>query len=79
MSEETRDIAIGADVKIDAHVQDCIRFRQQIADSFKNVNSNMSGLADKITNLQIKAALLLGALIVIGKVSDYILLWLEHK
>ena len=41
-SEDTRDIAIGADVKIDTHVQDCIRFRSQIAESFKNVNSNFS-------------------------------------
>ena len=79
MIEDTRDIAIGANVKVDAHVQDCIRFRAQIADSFRNVNDNMSGLADKITGLQVKAALLLGGLIVLGKISDYVLLWVENK
>ena len=74
-SEDTRDIAIGADVKIDTHVQDCIRFRSQIAESFKNVNSNMADIGEQVKTLQIRAALALGGLVVIGKAIDYFLQW----
>lgn len=75
---DTRDIAVEANVKVDQHIQDCVRFRTIIADSFKTVNDNMNKQGEKINTLQIRAALLLGGLIVIGKGIDMLMAWL-HK
>ncbi len=75
---DTRDIAIGADVKIDTHVQDCVRFRQQIADAARRTDVKIDDLGDKIVGLQLKAALALGGLIAASKLLDYAILWF-HK
>lgn len=75
IDENTRDIAVGANVKVDAHVQDCIRFRSQISESFKTVNANMADIGNQVKSLQIRAALALGALGVLGKAIDYFLEW----
>lgn len=73
--QETRDIAVGANVKVDSHIEDCIRFRAIIQDSFRDVKGSMNNLADQIKGLQIKAALAVGGLIVFGKALDYLLAW----
>jgi len=73
--EDTRDIAVGANVKVDAHIDDCIRFRTMIAQSFKDMNENMSAIGDQVKALQIRAALAVGGLVVLGKTIDYILQW----
>lgn len=76
MSDEgTRDMAIRANVKVDAHVEDCIRFRAQIAQSFSDTREDIKNITRDINKLQLKAAAALGILISAGKVIDWLLQW----
>jgi len=72
---DTRDIAVGANTKVDAHVADCIRFREQLSKQYDETKEAISSLGDKITGLQIKLATGLGILVFAGKMVDYILVW----
>ena len=76
---DTRDIAVGANTKVDAHVADCIRFRDQLSKQYDETKNAMSDLGDKITGLQIKLATALGILVFAGKIVDYVLVWRGTK
>ena len=76
---DTRDIAVGANTKVDAHVADCIRFRDQLSKQYDETKNAMSDLGDKITGLQIKLATALGILVFVGKIVDYVLVWRGTK
>ena len=78
-NDNTRDIAVGANTKVDAHVADCIRFREQLSKQYDETKVAMSDIGDKITALQIKMAVALGILIFAGKIIDFILVWKGQK
>ena len=75
----TRDIAVGANAKVDSHVADCIRFREQLSKQADLTNTAIADLGEKITGLQIKLATALGILLFAGKVVDYVLIWKGQK
>ena len=77
--DNTRDIAVGANTKVDAHVADCIRFREQLSKQYDENKAAISDIGDKITSLQIKLATALGVLVFAGKIVDYVLVWRGQK
>lgn len=44
---ETRDIAVRADTKADAHIQDCMMFRLRLAEDFKDTRKTIDDARDE--------------------------------
>ncbi len=71
--ESTRDIAVAADTKIDHHMIDCSEFRRALLATHTDMREDMGEIRETVTKLQIRLALLLGGLTVLGKVWDTVL------
>lgn len=70
-TDDTRDIAITADTKIDQHMTDCTAFRTTI-------QNTLNEFREDIKKLNWRMALLLGAFEVVGKAIDYIMPVIHH-
>ena len=68
---ETRDIAVQARSDINSHIQDCVRFRQQLSDNHKEMREDLK----KINN---RVMLILGGLMLLSKGLDFLVPFL-HK
>lgn len=66
MQEETRDIAIAADTKIDSHVADCLTVRIRIEKSLDDIR-------DDLKRINWYLPLILGGITVASHVFDIVL------
>lgn len=61
--DDTRDMVIRANTKIDTHVDDCIRFRATIAKSFDDVRADLKKQSWYLT-------LIIGGLIALSRLPE---------
>lgn len=73
MSDETtRDIAVSANTKVDAHVQDCIRHRESIQNFMLEIRAD-------IKRINWYLPLIIGGIVVTSHGIDWILMLIGHK
>lgn len=70
-TEDTRDIAIGAETKIDAHLTDCATYRQSTETKLIKIN-------DKIDKINWFLPLIIGGLVVLTHVPEWLNLFAQH-
>lgn len=61
----TRDLAVEARTKIDAHVQDCIKWREVVQKSFSDLQADLKTLNTRVI-------LILGGLIALSKALEFV-------
>ena len=66
----TRDMAIAAQTKIDAHVTDCTEFRKVMQATVVKIENNIDILRNDIQSLTVKLSIVVGGIIAIGKIID---------
>jgi len=72
MSEkDTRDIAVAAETKIDAHVQDCINHREAIQNFMIEIRAD-------IKRINWYLPLIIGGIVVLGHMPDWIVAMSGH-
>lgn len=71
MSEDTRDIAVAADTKIDAHVIDCTSVRLRIEKSLDDIRADLK-------RINWFLPLIVGGIIVASRGFDYLMKALGH-
>lgn len=68
---ETRDIALAAKTLIDAHMTDCSKFRDSLIEIHKEFREDLK-------KINWRMALLLGSIITLSHVMDYIMKAFGH-
>ena len=72
MDDNTRDLALTANTKIDQHMTDCTKFREAL-------RQDLIGFREDIKKINWRVAMMLGGLIIISHGVDYFLGLLGHK
>ena len=64
--QETRDIAVSANTKVDQHMTDCEQFRI-------NIQATLMEFREDIKSLNWRMAMIMGGFTLVGKILDYII------
>lgn len=72
MADDTRDIAVAADTKIDSHMVDCIQVRTRIEKALDDIRADLK-------RINWYLPLIIGGIIVVSHGFDWAIALMGHK